>query len=72
MKYNIEFQIRCGKTTCASKPGKFCAMLNVNMSGSGTCHLFGKVFDRGGWLVRHPGCLKKARLDASHVRRIKK
>lgn len=73
MKWNIKFQIDCGKKTCASKPGKFCQFLRTSMNGKDTCYLFGRVFDKDGWLQRHPECLKRARLDVTEIgHRIKK
>jgi len=62
MKCTIELDIECGKTTCAVKPGKFCHLLNLTMKGSGTCFLFGPVFDdNSGWIQRHKDCLKIAK-----------
>lgn len=72
MKYNIRLKIECGKTTCAAVPGKFCRFLRTTMNGKASCHLFGRIFDKDGWLQRHPDCLRMARLDTSQVRRIKK
>lgn len=50
--------IECGKTTCASKPGKFCQYFKNNLKGGGTCYFFGQVWDKDGWIQRHEECIK--------------
>jgi len=57
MKKSLLFEIECGETTC-SDGDKFCKYCHYNAKGSGTCFLFGKIFDEGGWLMRHPDCVK--------------
>lgn len=59
MERQIIFDIECGETTCASEPGEFCRFLQYNPFGDdGSCYFFGKVFDKDGWIQRHPECLK--------------
>jgi hypothetical protein len=61
MKYSIKIDITCGKKTCASKPGKFCHLFRGHIGGKDSCYLFGRVFDKDGWIQRHPDCLKMAK-----------
>jgi hypothetical protein len=65
MKFTIPIKIECGEKTCAAEPGKFCNMLTLNVTGGGTCHLFGRVFDErdggGVWIIRHHLCLEHAK-----------
>jgi hypothetical protein len=57
MKVKITFNIICGKYTCAENPGVFCEMLNYDVKGDGSCSLFGKVYDKDGWIQRHKKCI---------------
>jgi hypothetical protein len=63
MNYTIPIKIECSEKTCASEPGKFCNMLTLNMTGGGTCHLFGRVFDANGWIIRHKKCIENSFKD---------
>ena len=71
MKKTIKIIIDCGKTTCASERGKFCAYLGSKVFGTiPICTLFASKDDsyvllnehtegsRKGWLARCPQCLK--------------
>jgi|WetSurMetagenome_2_1015567.scaffolds.fasta_scaffold01544_18 hypothetical protein len=60
MKFSITFDIECGETTCASKPGEFCRFFANDLRGGGRCYLFGGLFDEDGWIQRHPDCLEMA------------
>jgi hypothetical protein len=65
----LQVEIRCGKKSCAEKPGVFCQFLRARADGSQpNCALFGKrVFDKDGdildWLLRCDEC-HKAEEDA--------
>jgi hypothetical protein len=59
------FNIDCGETTCAVRPGYFCSLLRTNMRGEGFCFLFGKLWEKDGWLQRHKSCLALANTDKS-------
>jgi hypothetical protein len=61
MKLKITLKIECGEKTCASIPGKFCHFLRISLNGKDSCSLFGNVFDKDGWIKRHPDCLKIAK-----------
>jgi hypothetical protein len=60
MNYNITFQIECGEKTCAVKKGKFCQYLNWTANNKNRCFFFGEVYDKDGWVQRHPTCIKGA------------
>jgi len=57
MKKKISFYIECGEETCATKEGKFCQFFINTLSQDGKCTLFGKVFDKEGWIQRHKDCI---------------
>jgi hypothetical protein len=67
MNYTIPIKIECGEKTCASEPGKFCNMLTLNVHGGGDCHLFGRVFDEYGWVMRHKKCIESANKNLTNV-----
>lgn len=62
----LQVEIVCGKTTCASEPGKFCFYVSSRKEGTiPICALFpnrSKTFTElkfeNGWLQRCPTCLK--------------
>jgi hypothetical protein len=70
----LKIEINCGKTTCASEPGKFCRFLGGRRWGTVyACMLFpmdnpgrkdqGASTDLkqiGGWIKRCPACLAAA------------
>lgn len=60
MNYIIPIKIEFGENTCAKEPGVFCHLLTPSVVQDGACALFGKVFDRDGWIIRHPECMAKA------------
>jgi hypothetical protein len=61
MKLKLEFEIECGRETCASEPGKFCRFFRGNIFGNDNCFFFGRVYDnQSGWIQRHPECIKLA------------
>lgn len=62
MKYTLDFEIKCGKKTCASSPGEFCRFIRNDLTGKSFCHLFGEVFENeDGWIQRHNLCLERAK-----------
>jgi hypothetical protein len=63
MKFTVSFVIECGEQTCASEPGKFCHFLKWDLKGTGKCLMFGAIFDKDGWLIRHRDCLRLAKSD---------
>lgn len=65
--YIIPIKIECGEKTCASEPGKFCNMLTLSMTGGGTCHLFGRVFEERGCIARHKKCIESANKNLTNV-----
>jgi hypothetical protein len=54
----MRIEIECGEKTCASKPRKFCHLFKGHLGGRDTCFLFGEVYDKDGWVQRHPNCIK--------------
>ena len=58
MQFTISFTIECGETTCASTPGEFCPFLQAEFNGECSCYLFGKLWDKEGWVQRHEECVK--------------
>ena len=56
----IELTIECGEKTCAVEKGKFCHLFKSHLGGKDWCFLFGRVFDKDGWIQRHPDCLQLA------------
>ena len=71
MKHTLSFDIDCGETTCASKPGCFCKYLYTKHFGQVPfCNLFqqqlGNSRDDGlGWVLRCPDCLATATKEES-------
>lgn len=63
----LELEIKCGSTTCAWEPGKFCQYLGVRRLGTeSVCLLFPdpegqgaytRLKDEGGWVQRCRACL---------------
>jgi hypothetical protein len=60
MKYSLDIKIECGDETCAVEPGKFCHLYRGDTFGNTYCYIFGALFDKDGWLQRHPECRKTA------------
>jgi len=74
MLRQLKFEIKCGATTCASKPGKFCKYVGTTRFGTTyICMLFKDIEydyksiilkeDRHGWLQRCPQCLEAEQKD---------
>lgn len=62
MLRQLNIQINCGNTTCASKPGEFCEQLYASNFGTKpVCHLFNDtpLYEHNGWLQRCEECLNK-------------
>lgn len=65
MLRQLNIQINCGNTTCASKPGEFCKYMGSRHFGSvPICTLFPsedaiytELQDKGGWVQRCQDCL---------------
>ena len=57
MKKQITFYIKCGEKTCATREGNFCRFFINTGSRDGKCNLFGRVFDKDGWIQRHKNCI---------------
>jgi len=62
IKFTITRTIVCGKTTCASEPGKFCGYVAARKFGiEPVCTAFDepiRLYDHDGWLQRCDACLK--------------
>ena len=62
----LSIAIECGKTTCASEPGKFCKFFGTMRFGTiPLCRLFPsegdsctELKDVGGWIQRCDDCLQ--------------
>lgn len=52
-------EIKCGKRTCASKPGEFCQFIGSKKFGQQhVCMLFDcELFGDSGWLMRDEQCM---------------
>jgi hypothetical protein len=71
----IQFELNCGKTTCAKEPGVFCQFLLARRFGTEpVCGLFRdskgdnlRLVDKDGdvvdWLLRCPQCLEHKVID---------
>lgn len=61
----VSFAIKCGETTCASEPEKFCRFVaRKNLGKTYICCLFPsdeapytELEDEGGWLQRCSACM---------------
>lgn len=62
MARDINIRLRCGETTCAEAPGRFCQYLRTRRFGTiWLCHLYdAKLYDDPdtGWLRRCEACLR--------------
>jgi len=65
MNLIIQVKIECGENTCASAPGIFCKLFHPSIIKDGDCALFGPVFERDGWIMRHPVCKNNAVNDTT-------
>jgi len=62
MQQSVTVEIECGKTTCASEPGKFCHLLTPSLtSDAGYCQIFGTVQAVDGWIQRDAECMRLAK-----------
>jgi hypothetical protein len=50
----ISLNIKCGKETCASEPGRFCEFFMCGFKVS--CALFGLLEEENGWVQRATSC----------------
>jgi len=64
-KAELRIYIRCGESTCASEPGKFCGYLGVRKFGrEWVCMLFPsdqpytRLHDKDGWIQRCDACVE--------------